>query len=102
MPDCGLAQINTESCERTNGQQIAGQSQWQILGLPRKGDEQRKRRREQRISIGDRIGGGTSGNGPTGARLIDRHDLLTQNSAEPIHRYAERHVDGATRGGIGK
>jgi hypothetical protein len=38
---------------------------------------------------------------PTGAGLIDRHDLLAQNSAKPIHHHPERDVYRAPGRGIG-
>ena len=41
--------------QRTNGKEIAGQDQRQVFGLAGKRDEQRKRRGEQRISVGDSI-----------------------------------------------
>ncbi len=87
--------------ERGNGQEIARQHEGKVLRLAGQGDEQRDRRCEQRVAVRDGIGRGVSGNRPAGAGRIDRHDLLAQHGAKPIHHDPECNVDRAAGRGIG-
>ncbi len=87
--------------QRADRKKITRQDQGKVLCLAGHGNEQRKRRREQRITVRDRLGRCVGRDGPAGARLIDRHDLLAPQTAEPIHHHPECDVNGTAGRGIG-
>ena len=83
------------------GAKSRGSSNAVFAAFPGAGRNTDKRRHIKRIAVGRGLGRGAGGYDTTAAGLIDRHDLLAPDLAQPIGDHAQRDVDRTARRRIG-